>query len=781
MRTGVIELFRKNSVFISWLLSYLLVLFVPIFIGAVVYTTAEKTVEREINFSNRLMMDQSQQVLDDGLRDIQRVITQVNMNGKFKQLMNINQQTLYSNYYDDVIQAINDFKYYKVLTSYTADFFIYFHNIERVFTGSGLLEEQIFFKSKVENNSFYGLSREEWGNLLNGDYSGQYRNWSPPQTEGGHPAGGTIYSVTLPVNDTKDPRATLIMILNDKRILELIQSMRTEDNGWGMIIDKDNHVLFSTIPSVELPSELHYDRLSNHPDVAYMTINGEKVVVSYTDSEIVRWRYISVIPDSVFWGKVESIRQLTIVCTILCIVLGAVISLFLAWKNYIPINKLLYALSNKPEVTRSKGLNEYKFIQEAISENISENMSIREKLNQQNNVLRTTFLIKLLKGKADDADYIEKALATYRLSFESEQFAVVIFYITDLGTLLEGYHKHRTPEEKLAFAQFIISNIMKEQVDREHIGYMVEVDEMIVGLINFKPADSNPKQTLLRVVNEAFEFIGEKFNIHVVAGISDTHPTYFGISEAYREALHTIEYQLAMESGEVARYEDLKGFDGKYNYSIETENKLINCIKAGDFENSKAILNDIFETNFSKSRLPNSLVKTMMFGLANTMFKAMMEVSYICGEEMINGLRMGDRLLKCEKVQELKKEMTDILETVCHYIANNKTGKRSQLVDNTAGYIEAHYGDVNLSVAVIAEHLDLTPAYLTKLFKEQHGEGIFDYISRVRIEKAKELLNDHDLSVKDIAERVGYINSNVFIRAFKKFTGLTPGKYRGTE
>jgi len=770
---------KKRSVFLSWLLSYMLILFVPIFIGAVVYEKAEKTVEYEINHSNRIMMEQSQQALDDGLEEIIRVINQIELNGKFKQLMNVDRQAAYTDYYDKVMQGINDFKYYKVLTSYANDFFIYLNNIDRIFTGSGLLDKDVFFNSKLENNGNYaGMTDAEFAKLLQGDYSGEYMTWGGDRTlDDDLASNGLVYSVTLPLNEKKDPRATLVIMLNYKKIQGIIQSVQSADNGWGVIVDEDNRVLFSTTNFKSLPLELSYENHFNEQGVTYANVNGEKLVVSYTDSEIVKWRYISVIPRSIFWEKVDSIRRLTVICTILCIILGLLMAFFLAWKNYTPINKLLSALSIKAKITPSKGFNEYKFIQEAISNNIVENMNIREKLNQQTHALRSVFLTKLMKGKVENTDYITNALSSYNMKFESDYFAVVIFYMIDFETLFENYYQVKSSDEKIALARFIIINIFEEQVAQANNGYAAEVDEMIVCLINFRNVE-NGKLTLHKAVNEAHAFISSKFRINVIAAISDIHRTYFGISEAYHEALDAIEYQIAMGNKEITSYDDLKRFGGKYNYSIKTENRLINCIKAGDFENCTKLLDEIFDSSFSQSHLPKSLIKCMMFGLANTMLKAMMEISYIIGEELIDGLNIADRLLKCEKVQEMKNEMNDILQQVCIYIERNKTGKGDQLVDSIVAYIEDNYHDVNLSVAMIAEKLNLTPAYLTKLYKERMGEGIFDYISKKRIEKAKIMLQDPNMNVKDVAEKVGYFNSNVFIRAFKKNAGVTPGRYK---
>lgn len=69
-------------------------------------------------------------------------------------------------------------------------------------------------------------------------------------------------------------------------------------------------------------------------------------------------------------------------------------------------------------------------------------------------------------------------------------------------------------------------------------------------------------------------------------------------------------------------------------------------------------------------------------------------------------------------------------------------------------------------------------AYLSAFIKEQLGETFLNYVLNLRMELATELLRTTDLSQQDIAVRIGYANSGVFLRVFKKKYGITPGTYR---
>ncbi|MGL5434511.1 MAG: helix-turn-helix transcriptional regulator [Lachnospiraceae bacterium] len=94
-------------------------------------------------------------------------------------------------------------------------------------------------------------------------------------------------------------------------------------------------------------------------------------------------------------------------------------------------------------------------------------------------------------------------------------------------------------------------------------------------------------------------------------------------------------------------------------------------------------------------------------------------------------------------------------------------------------YIEEYYSNPDLSLNLLAEQCKTTTSYLSRLFKESFGINFVDYLNQYRIVKAKELLQDPNQSIKDTAVMTGFNSQQNFIRVFKKYTGETPGRYKG--
>jgi two-component system response regulator YesN len=85
-----------------------------------------------------------------------------------------------------------------------------------------------------------------------------------------------------------------------------------------------------------------------------------------------------------------------------------------------------------------------------------------------------------------------------------------------------------------------------------------------------------------------------------------------------------------------------------------------------------------------------------------------------------------------------------------------------------------------LTLEEVAEHVGLSPYYFSKLFKDRFGVTFIDYLTEVRIERAKEEMRDPNKSLKEVCFLVGYNDPNYFSRVFKKQTGLSPTEYRKT-
>lgn len=107
-----------------------------------------------------------------------------------------------------------------------------------------------------------------------------------------------------------------------------------------------------------------------------------------------------------------------------------------------------------------------------------------------------------------------------------------------------------------------------------------------------------------------------------------------------------------------------------------------------------------------------------------------------------------------------------------------ETTEREGILKPVIGYLEQHYMDWDISNEKLAAQAGISEVYMRQLFRQQMGTSPKQYILELRVERAKMLLREGNMSVKEVAEGCGFVTSNHFCRMFRDVTGQTPGEYR---
>ncbi|MNN25952.1 HTH-type transcriptional regulator YesS [compost metagenome] len=127
-------------------------------------------------------------------------------------------------------------------------------------------------------------------------------------------------------------------------------------------------------------------------------------------------------------------------------------------------------------------------------------------------------------------------------------------------------------------------------------------------------------------------------------------------------------------------------------------------------------------------------------------------------------------------IRELESILIQFLEQVKSIVQRNDY-QQSMILHQVYEYVNKNYAN-EISLSEMANSLHLNYTYLSSYFKQRTGENLTSYISRVRTDKAKELLLDQALSVSEISRITGFSDHNYFSKVFKKMTGMTPIEYR---
>jgi YesN/AraC family two-component response regulator len=166
-----------------------------------------------------------------------------------------------------------------------------------------------------------------------------------------------------------------------------------------------------------------------------------------------------------------------------------------------------------------------------------------------------------------------------------------------------------------------------------------------------------------------------------------------------------------------------------------------------------------------------------MFGLINAMLNTIWEVQTEVDVKFFEELDPVNKLLNTKSIVELKLQVNDILGQIGQYFESKNKEQIPAWITELEYFIEQNYFDYDLSIGSISDKFNMNVSYISRAYKKYRGTGLLDYIHKVRLENAKKLMNTQ-LNNKEIAQKVGYIDSSAMIRAFKRYEGTTPGKFR---
>ncbi len=142
-----------------------------------------------------------------------------------------------------------------------------------------------------------------------------------------------------------------------------------------------------------------------------------------------------------------------------------------------------------------------------------------------------------------------------------------------------------------------------------------------------------------------------------------------------------------------------------------------------------------------------------------------------------------DYLEKMERftdTRSLKLWLTNYFAWIMDYSASRLRITETDVIVRAKRYLTDHYEDADLSLAKVAEYVELNEKYFSNCFTKETGETFSSYLTALRMQKARELLKTTTFKVYEISEMAGYHNVEHFNRVFKKMNGITPAQYRKT-
>jgi len=397
---------------------------------------------------------------------------------------------------------------------------------------------------------------------------------------------------------------------------------------------------------------------------------------------------------------------------------------------------------------------------------------MRNKLEASMPLLREKFIGELLNGIYHDKDVIEQRMRFMEIPFFDNGYYTVM----TLRIISKMDWENATDIEKHEFQCVIIKDIIESTLDSSYKIFCLVMNEQRISVIlNSKHSISYDQ--IISIAQGIQENIHVATNIQVSIGIGEEVQSVELLKISYQKSLYALEQEYFLGEGQIIHYRDI---DINYNipdcYPHHLQEKIFSAVRLGKEQELKNLIHRFFREIEICAGMNIEYVQTMCIELIVLIQKFLLESNNI-------RLNIGQRkdlwkkILKLKTLRQTEEWMSNLLSAMAKQIADMQNQRSKRIIENIKRFVQEHFKD-NITVQTLAEKFYYTPNYISMLFKKETGENFKEYLTRVRIEKAKDLMKDPSLKLYQIAEGVGYNDPDYFAKVFKKYTGITPTEYR---
>ncbi|WP_034444634.1 helix-turn-helix domain-containing protein [Butyrivibrio sp. AE2032] len=283
----------------------------------------------------------------------------------------------------------------------------------------------------------------------------------------------------------------------------------------------------------------------------------------------------------------------------------------------------------------------------------------------------------------------------------------------------------------------------------------------------------NERTDLIERARDLVRALRKKTDISFRVGIGGVKPLR-ELGDSYREALNA----LIATTGSVAHVDDLViSCDYEDDYPKNMEKPLFEAIAKGDL-NETQVMTEKYADWMCQRAVDGDLMSMRLKALEFALYAE--HLAYQNGGQTYHYSGRKDylpQIMELETPEEIRTWFTDKIVSACRNVVSKREERSGDIIRNAKKYIEDHY-DKDISLDDVSRVVNISPYYFSKVFKEESGLNFIEYLTNIRIDKAKELLETTNLSIKEICVSCGYTDPNYFSRSFKKNVGVTPTEYK---
>lgn len=493
-------------------------------------------------------------------------------------------------------------------------------------------------------------------------------------------------------------------------------------------------------------------------------IGRETYVIMRGVSQNTGFSLITINEKKIFYNRADYFEKTLFLGVVLLSVTAIVLAIVLSKKHYSPIKQLLYQVTGKSIPKIDKGYNEFEIIQSYWSDIKNKNQELNILVDRQRPLVVASSLHNLLNGKLSNPEELDFALKSARISMNHPYYFVILIPLPPADHTEQDISKS-------------ILSVVHEQVHPQWHLYGIDMFQdgnfniaVIVNCAEKEIAGADIRNVIAELIKSDISNICTG-KIKLLIG--RIYEKMDGINTSFMEAMVIASDFPISRASHIVLFEQIGQEDQNNQYPVLEQALYIQCLKQA---NKEAALKALEQMIAVISRLGSYLIiQCLCYDIINMIIKTVnqlkgFDVKQIEIKKMCSFSSLEEFHVKCKSVTEM----------ICDQYEAFREIENLKLHSGIINYVSSNYRELSMCLDDVANQFNITANYVSRFFKQETGYSFIQYITMLRMDRAKELLITSDMQIKDIVSDVGYIDVANFIRKFKSFEGITPNQYRET-
>lgn len=730
----------KYNLKLIWFFSYITVLILPLTACIIVYFHSANALKVQIENQNTRILENIRDNIDTQLVLNEKMALELVVDKKINEIASYTLPLTKEERFNLYSFISQDSAFLNYMSANIGQFSICFSDIDVILTNQAGYTLKNYYEIFLKGSN---LDIEEWGKFISGKYSGEYINLSKKDS-----ADYIAYVKTLPLKLNNSNTVNVFYLLDADRIVDNVDQLYAQKDGYFKIVAQDGSII------VEKGSKT----------------GNDKALIIRCVSEINNWEYYYSIPNNKAFSSLVLFKNIIILLLGFCFLFGIYLIFIFTKRNYKPISSLVKLFDNNDVTYNTQ--NEYSYLNDMILMLFSEkNEAEKQKENKERYAI-SLIIDKVIIGESVCNEYEISEL--YKLQLGSSDFYVINLYPINVENI---FFQQDNGEDDRNIAYYIIANIMDEFLCEMNIKKISTANSN--GIVYIVALSENEEEIFWEKISFLQKFVSDNFNFDVCCAISSKKSEIKGIEDGYKEVLQIMSYLSVHREKGLWRFSDFTEGEKKYSYSFENEQQLVMFIKSSDKEKVRAMLENLFKRNTEEKPCSIDVMRTFVLSLCTTAIRTLYQCGKNVDDTLNSDLKFLRNIFNYSNLDMIKEITYRIFDVACEKMVQSSE-KEALLVQNVIKYVSENYADINMNIASIARTFSIQYDQLSKIFKEQTGKRLLDFLNNVRVDHAKTILRTTDVMITDIPALAGFSNYRTFVRVFTAIVGVGPKKYRDT-